>query len=238
MTVPEPSVRGKQATIGVIMLDTAFERFVGDIGNPESLPFPVLYRTVPGASAAAITALTDDRFLDPFIATAEALIADGADGIMTSCGFLALYQGQMAERLSVPVATSALLQVPMVQRLLPRNRQVGVVTFNATTLGAPHLEAAGASTLTPVVGLLEHGAFRRAILGDATGDSFYNREREAILTAQHLVATHPNVGAIVLECTNLVPHAAAIYAATGLPVYDVMTLALWFQAGLRPKSWA
>ena len=235
---PEPSVRGKQATIGVIMLDTAFERFVGDIGNAQSLPFPVLYRTVRGASAAAITALSDDKFLDPFVATAEALIADGADGIMTSCGFLALYQGQMAERLSVPVATSALLQVPMVQRLLPRHRQVGVVTFNATTLGAPHLEAVGASVLTPVIGLPEHGTFRRAILGDATGDSFYNREREAILTAQNLVVTHPKVGAIVLECTNLVPHAAAIHASTGLPVYDVMTLAHWFQAGLQPKSWA
>lgn len=220
------------------MLDTAFERFVGDIGNPKSFPFPVLYRTVPGASAAAITALADDRYLTPFVAAAEALIADGADGIMTSCGFLALYQRKLAERLPVPVAASALLQVSMVQRLLPAGRRVGVLTFNAATLGIAHLTAAGAPDDTPVVGLPEHGAFRRAILGNPSRDGFDIRELEAVDAARELVRSAPNLGAIVLECTNLAPHAATIHAAVRLPVYDVMTLANWFHAGLRPQAYA
>jgi hypothetical protein len=41
----------------------------------------------------------------------------------------------------------------------------------------------------------------------------------------------------VLECTNLVPHARAIGAATRLPVYDIWTLVSWFHAGLQPKVW-
>ena len=57
-------------------------------------------------------------------------------------------------------------------------------------------------------------------------------EREAVAAARHLLATHDGIDAIVLECTNLPPFAAAIRAATGLPVYDALTLGHWFHAGL------
>ena len=39
-----------------------------------------------------------------------------------------------------------------------------------------------------------------------------------------LVRENPDVGAIVLECTNMPPFAYAVQEATGLPVYDVVTL--------------
>jgi Asp/Glu/hydantoin racemase len=237
MICPIPGRRHDHATLGIIMLDTAFERFAGDIGNPKSFPFPVLYRTVPGATAAAITTLNDDTFLAPFIAAAEALISDGADGIMTSCGFLALYQRKLAECLRVPVAASALLQLPLIECLLGGQRRVGVLTFDAQTLGPKHLAAAGAAPDTPVAGLAKYSAFRRAILGDARADSFSVRESDAVDAALRLTGEHPNLGAIVLECTNFAPHAAAIHAATGLPIYDAMTLAHWFYAGLRPRDW-
>jgi len=35
--------------------------------------------------------------------------------------------------------------------------------------------------------------------------------------AGRLVAEHPEIGAIVLECTNMPPYRADIQAATGLP---------------------
>ena len=53
--------------------------------------------------------------------------------------------------------------------------------------------------------------------------------------ARDLVARHPEVGAIVLECTNMPPYAAAVQQATGLPVYDIYSLITWFHAGLRPR---
>ena len=226
------------ATLGILMLDNAFDRFPGDLGNTASFDFPVLYEKTAGATTEAMTTISDDAFLDPFTAAAERLIARGADGIVTSCGFLAIYQRELARRLSAPVATSALLQVAWVERLLPAGKRVGVLTFNGQSLGQPHFDGVGASLDTPVVGLPEHGRFRSALLGDASVDSFEAREADALIATQKLMRDHPNTGAIVLECTNLVPHAVAIHAAAGIPVYDVMTLVRWFHAGLQPQRFS
>jgi Asp/Glu/hydantoin racemase len=124
-----------------------------------------------------------------------------------------------------------------VQRTLPRGRRVAVLTFNGRSLSAAHLAAVGADPATPVVGLPDGGRFRAALLGDASVDGYEHREAEAIESARRLLATHDRIGAIVLECTNLVPHARAIRDATGLPVYDVMTLVAWFYAGLEQVHW-
>jgi Asp/Glu/hydantoin racemase len=227
----------RPATLGILMLDNAFERYVGDMGNPKTWDIPVLYRKTPGATTYAITTLQDDAFLAPFLASAEALIADGADGIVTSCGFLAIYQKAMAAKLSVPIATSALLQITLVERLLPQGKRVGVLTFDGASLKRPHLEAVGAPLDVPIIGLESDGSFRRALLGDASVDSYEVREAEAVHAARRLISGHTGIGAIVLECTNLVPHAAAIHAAVQLPVYDVMTLCRWFHSGLTPRVW-
>ena len=223
--------------LGILMLDNRFERYLGDIGNAATMPFPVLYRKAPNATTAAITTLQDNSFLEGFVAAGQALVEAGADGIVTSCGFLAIYQKELASRLGVPVATSALMQIPIVDRLLATGKRTGVLTFNGASLGRPHLEGVGAPLDVPIVGLPDNGRFQRALLGDPTVDGYEAREEEAVDAARLLVTRHPEVGAIVLECTNLVPHASAIHAATALPVYDVWTLISWFHAGLRPRSW-
>ena len=49
---------------------------------------------------------------------------------------------------------------------------------------------------------------------------------EAIIVdrAEEFVASHPEIGAIVLECTNFPPYADAIKAATGRPVFHIVNL--------------
>ena len=41
--------------------------------------------------------------------------------------------------------------------------------------------------------------------------------------ARALVARHPEIETIVLECANLPPYRAAIERSLGLPVYDLLT---------------
>ncbi len=83
--------------LGILMLDTRFPRIEGDIGNPASFDFPVIFRTMKGIGSADAVAAHPDRprVLAALRANAEALAADGAVGLSTSCGFLALYQKEL-----------------------------------------------------------------------------------------------------------------------------------------------
>ena len=45
-----------------------------------------------------------------------------------------------------------------------------------------------------------------------------------------------DVGAIVLECTNMPPYAHAIQESLRMPVYDIYSLITWLHAGLRPRD--
>lgn len=211
-------------TLGVLMLDTGFRRFPGDIGTPESFAGPVLFERVPQATARRIVGIADDGFLAPFVAAGERLIERGATAITTSCGFLITYQAALAARLPVPVATSALLLIPQLRQMLPPGKRVGVLTFSGKSLSAAHLAAAGAAPDTPVVGLPEGGAFQRAIFEEPGDDSFATREAEAAAAAKSLITGHAEIGALVLECTNLSPHRQAIAEAAGCPTYDLWPL--------------
>jgi hypothetical protein len=218
-------------TLGVLMLDTGFRRFPGDIGAPESFAGPVLFERVPQATAKRIVGIADDSFVAPFVIAGEKLIKRGATAITTSCGFLIVYQAALAAQLPVPVATSALLLIPTLRQMLPAGKRVGILTFSGTSLSPAHLAAAGASPDTPVIGLPEGGAFQRAIFEESGEDSFALREADSVQAAKALTAGPADIGAIVIECTNLSPHRAAIAAAAGCPAYD-----LWPLVGLLTQG--
>lgn len=225
-----------ELSIGVLMLDTHFRRLPGDIGNGRTWPFPIQFRVVRGADPATIVHGRPEEFLEPFIAAALDLVACGVRGIATSCGFLALLQKELAAALPVPVATSSLLQAPLIEAMLPAGQQVGILTFAAEALTARHLTAVGVRPDTPIEGLPQDSVFRR-VYGDRGGVSdVAHLEREVVAAAQALVARHPNIGAILCECTNLPPHSAAIAAATGRPVFDIIGFVEWFRHAISPPS--
>ena len=225
----------KGASLGILMLDTRFPRIPGDIGNPASWPFPVRYRVVPGASPERVVRRRAAGLLDDFIAAGRGLVAEGVDGIATTCGFLSLFQTRLAAALAVPVATSALMQVPAIAATLPPGRRVGVVTIAAESLTSEHLTAAGAPPDTPVAGTEAGGEFARTVLGDEPGLDVAAARRETVAAARALAAAHTELGALVLECTNMDPYAADVAAATGLPVFSMRSFVLWFQAALDPR---
>lgn len=236
---PEPrrkTVHG--VTIGILMLDTGFQRLPGDIGYAPTWPFPVHYRIVSGATGVRVLSPGGGETLELFLKAAEELVALGVDGIATSCGFLALFHRELTARCPVPVASSALLQVPFVQSMLPRGRRVGVLTADKAALTAAHFEAVGCPTDLPVVGMPLGGVFKDAFRNGRPRVDPAAQEKEACDMARDLVAMAPDLGAIVCECTNLAPHSAAISDAVGLPVFDVVTMVTWLHAGLRPHRYA
>jgi hypothetical protein len=224
------------APLGILMLEARFPRIPGDMGNAGTWPFPVLYKVVSGASPDRVVLKGAEGLLPDFIAAGRELISLGAEAITTNCGFLALFQRELSTALGVPVATSALMQVPWVQATLPPGRRVGIVTVSARSLTPAHLAGAGAPLDTPVAGT-EHGReFFRVLIRAERDDMDVDLARQDVVDAAlALVAKHPDVGAIVLECTNMPPYAAAVQAATGLPVHDIHSMISWFHAGLRPR---
>lgn len=225
------------AAVGILMLETQFPRIHGDMGNALSWDFPVHYRVVRGATPDLVVRKDPTRLVDLFIEAGRDLVAMGCDGITTNCGFLALIQEQVKAALGVPVATSALMQVPMVQALLPPGKRVGVLTISKETLTPAHLRAAGAPEDTPIGGTDGLRCLTRDILGDALEIDFEACRLDMIDGARALVADNPDLGAIVLECTNMVPYAQDLRRVTGLPVFSIQSFVTWFQAGLMPRRY-
>ena len=221
------------APLGILMLEARFARIPGDMGNATTWPFPVLYRVVKGASPERVVLRGAAGLLPSFLEAAAELVSWGAEAITTNCGFLSLFQRELAAHVGVPVGTSALMQVPWVQGILPPGKRVGVVTVSAGSLTPEHLAAVGVAGDTPVVGV-EGGVelFRVLILGEKVDLDVGLAERDVLEAGRRLVAAHPDVGAVVLECTNMGPYAAALRAALGVPVFDVGSLVGWLRAGV------
>jgi hypothetical protein len=203
--------------LGLLMLDTTFPRLPGDVGHVASWAMPVQAVVVPGASPRRVVREGDAALLAPFIDAARTLVAQGARAITTSCGFLVQWQAELQAALPVPVWTSALLK-------LPELAQPGVITVDAASLSAAHLQAAGADASTPVQGLAPGGHLQQALLGNGRALDGERAQAEVLAAARALQQRAPQVQALVLECTNLPPFAAALQQATGLPVHHLMTL--------------
>jgi len=214
------------ARVGILMLKTRFPRIPGDMGNALTWPFPVLYKVVPGASPHRVVRDKAEGLLDQFLDASAELVRLGADGITTTCGFLSLFQREISTHAGVPVATSSLMQIPFIERILPPGKRVGVLTISASHLSEEHLLAAGADPATPVVGTDDGSEFTRAILGDEERLDVAAAERDILAAGDALVSRHCGIGAILLECTNMVPYARALAERLRLPVFSIYSFGL------------
>ena len=222
--------------LGIIMLNTRFPRVVGDIGNPATFPFPVRYRIVEQAKVDQVVRADglSAGLIDGFVEAAQTLAAEGVAGLTTSCGFVAICQNELARRCPLPMVASSLCQVPLVQAALPAGRRVGVITVDARKLTTTHLTAVGAPADTPVVGTEVGTELTRVIEQDLTELDPDKASQDVLEAGDALLAKAPDVGAIVLECTNMAPYARALSQHVRLPVFDILSLLDWWYRSLSP----
>lgn len=217
--------------LGILMLDTRFPRPPGDVGNALTWPFPVRYKIVTGVASRHVVGTADPKLIQPFVDGARELEAEGVRAITTSCGFLAIFQREMAAAVSVPVLSSALLQVPGVARMLAPGRRVVIMTPH-DELTERHFNGVGwssESVRTSVVAFPKDAMFTRVYsarvpepdVPEADTDQI---KREVLDVATTALSRHPDLGAIVMECTNLVPYSQAVRERFGVPVFDLHTL--------------
>jgi Asp/Glu/hydantoin racemase len=227
------------APIGILLLDARFPRPPGDIAHAETFDFPVVYRVVQEATPRRVVQGAANGLVDAFCEAARALEADGVRAICTSCGFLALHQPTLAAAVGVPVFTSSLLQIPSLLAALPADRRVGVLTISEGALTAAHFAAVGVPCLDRVVvaGLEHADALYQPIMDNRGPLDVEAAAQQVTSAAWELTAAHPDVAALVLECTNLPPYSARIQQAIGLPVWDAIGLVRWVHGAVRQRTW-
>ena len=212
--------------LGIITLDTRFPRIPGDVGNASTYPFPVRYVKVSGATVRRVIKERGRGLLPAFIRAARQLESDGVRAITTTAGFLALYQKEMADAVTVPFFSSSLIQVPLVHQMLGPDTKIGIITADSSSLSKTHLSAVGIKREIPlaIAGLQNGPEFSQWLLNNGEKLDVDRVESEILRICKRLVRSEPSIGALVFECTNLPPFAAAVQEATHLPVFDIVTL--------------
>ena len=197
--------------LGILQVNTTFHRPLGDVGNLETWKIPVRIKVVSETSSDEVVKSSrnySDSFIEAWTKSALELVNEGAIAIITLCGFLATLHPVLQSKLPVPLGTSALLQIPFVQKLIPRGKKVGVITFDADNLGEEHLKAVGVSDRDisngniPIVGVTPNGNFQQ-ILRNGKTFNYLEIEADVVEAARRLIEEQNNVGAIVLEYINM-----------------------------------
>lgn len=219
--------------IGVLVLEEHIPCPPGVPGNPTTFDFPVCYEIVRGVLAGEL-ANAPDPDAAPFIAAAQALVARGAAAIIGGCGLMIVHQAALARAVPVPVLTSSLLQLPVLLSITSPDVRIGVIASNGQNLGPRHFALAGVHDMTRIVlgGMDGQPYFHAAICEERGELDFGKVEAELVSAASALVLGHPQIAALLLECVDLPPYAAAVQAAVDLPIFDVTTLARLAHSGL------
>ncbi|WP_369726284.1 hypothetical protein AB8Z38_17700 [Bradyrhizobium sp. LLZ17] len=191
----------------------------------DTFNFPVILETVPGAWSEIV--IRGEPALEPaFIATARRLVERGAVAISANCGFSIRHQAAVATAVNVPVATSSLLLLPMLLNQWPAPAKIAVLTFDSKNLGEELLGIDNPAERTRVViGGIEGGElWRNELKRPPVRTDVESIESDVAACVTRLRAAHPEIAALLFECTAFPLVTRAIRRITRLPIYDVVSL--------------
>src|SRR6056297_1477654 len=225
--------------IGILLLENYVPFVPGDTANATSYNYPVRFQRVPGFTVKRIMA-HDMSLVDEIIAAARSLQAEGVRAITGDCGFMALYQERIASNLDVPVFLSSLAQIQFMRTLLKPGGQIGIITANSKSLDSSVLSGVG---ITPgedlvISGLESSPSFVGSIFEENGTIDTELIEAEVVEIAKRLVEAHQDVKLLLLECSLLPPYGAAVQEATGLPVFDYVTMIDYVYSAVVKKKFS
>ena len=201
------------------------ESLLGNSTNPDTFQFPVKYSRIKGANVHTILESPCQKVLELMIHEAKKMEEQGVKAITTSCGFNAIFQIELADAVDIPVFTSSLMQVPLVQNMLGKQKKLGVITAKKSALSSQHLKNAGINSDVSlhIQGLESCTEWNKIFVSPDEVIDLATIEHDIINIAS-LMMEQSDIGAFILECTDLPPFADAIRKVTGRPVFDFVTL--------------
>lgn len=220
-------------SIGIILLDTFTPFIPGDVGNATTYSFPVRYQTVKGLTFEKL--LQKDRsMLEPILEAGHNLVNEGVKAITSDCGYMAMYQEEVAKELRVPVFLSSLLQIPFISAMLGKDEKIGIICSKASNFENELLVKLG---INPNISLVVKGMEGKENFVKAAHEEIGVLdpeliEEEVVDVAKEMVIEDPKVKIILLECSSLPPYAASVQRAVNLPVFDFITMINYLQSAL------
>ena len=231
-------------TVGILQLPANIPMLPGDMGNPTTFNFPVLYELIEEIDPFWVLAdKPHPVVMKKLIAACKRLTMQGVTTIIGNCGFFANYQPEVSASLDVGVQffNGSLIQLPMLLTSVGANKKVGVLTASKKLLmPSPALKYSGVSEADMkrvVVYGNEDGKEMQRVTGETGRFNPKKLEKELVELAKKMVRENPDVGAIVLECTEFPPYAHAIQDAVRLNVWDFVTLTELMHAGAMRKPY-
>lgn len=213
--------------IGIIVLDLWYPYLPGNVANASTYNFPVQYKILRGSTIPQILS-ADPTLLDLIVEGGRELEKQGVRAIVGACGYFGNYQKEAAAILDVPVFLSSVLQIPIIRRGLKPNQKVGIICAVADSLTPKLLSQCGIDDLSDIViaGAQDLPEFQNILQCTGSFNS-HEIEQQLVELAKQLVSDNPDIGAILLECSDMPPYAWAIQNAVRLPVLDFTTLIDW-----------
>jgi len=216
----------EDAMFGILRLDTEPLDVPGLIVCDDTFPFPRKTKVVKGATVEKMTSGCKE-LQGPMVDAAQELEREGVVAIMGECGFMALFQEVLQESVNVPVFTSSLLLVPLVSKMIPKGKRVGILTFRSDQLSEEHFRGAGWSSREipiAVAGVEDKSAWHLVLTPE---HAYHGEDLESQLmeVSKRLIRNNPDTGALVLECAIMPVFAHRLQAELDLPVFDITTLA-------------
>jgi Asp/Glu/hydantoin racemase len=180
--------------------------------------------------------------LPGYIECARELEKEGVAAICTNCGLTGNIQEELANAVDTPVFTSSLMQVPFVSRSLKKGKKVGILVARANPAIANNyqmLKACGIDDSIPFVLRGMYESVDAEIWESLARPDFDPKKVEAVVVseAKKMVLESPEIGAIVLECTEMPLFAAAVREATGLLVFDSSTMIRYIYHAIVKKNY-
>jgi hypothetical protein len=230
--------------LGILVLDLKAQLFPGNVANANSYNFPVRFKVLESIPADwwCDSQGADEKRFEIFLEKAKEMEAEGVKAITSGCGYFAVYQERAAKQLSVPLFASPLLLVPIVSRMIGKNKKVGILAAGKKHLTeGDFLKNVGIDSSIPIaVGGLENSEeFHDCYV---TLKKKYidikKLEKEVVNAALELLEKNPDIGAFVFECSDFPTFSRATSKATGLPVFDYINFAHFVYWSLIPKCYS
>ncbi|WP_188207258.1 aspartate/glutamate racemase family protein [Alkalibacillus aidingensis] len=226
-------------SIGIMLLDTFTPFIPGDVGNATTYSFPVRFQRIEGFTFDKLLA-KDRSMLETIMEAGHNLVREGVRAITADCGYMAMYQEEVANELKVPVFMSSLLQIPFISTMLGQGEKIGLLCSNAEHFDEELLSIIGLQYTASlcVKGMEGKENFRKAAHDEIGELDPQVIEEEVVSAVQELVAENPEVKVILLECSSLPPYSKAVQQAVQLPVFDYVTMINYVHSTLVQKGYS